>query len=155
MGLNPVADHERDASDFCPAGPFVTFAEHGSACSMHLDAAVGGHEAGSESIFAQTIDKAGIGRFHRWLLIVCGAANAADAVEIVAVSFILSPASDELELSGVEQVSVAWLHCFEVCSHCLLCPFVSLLGTCADTSTGSESASGLADRHDFRGHDAR
>jgi hypothetical protein len=40
------------------------------------------------------------------LLMVCGGANAADAVEILAVSFILPSAEDDLSLTGVEK---GWL----------------------------------------------
>ena len=44
--------------------------------------------------------------FLNQLLAVCGGANAADAVEILAVSFILPAAQDDLHLSGAEK---GWL----------------------------------------------
>ena len=44
--------------------------------------------------------------FLNQLLIVCGGANAADAVEILAVSFILPAAQDDLHLSGLQK---GWL----------------------------------------------
>jgi len=43
------------------------------------------------------------GRFQYLLLIVCGAANAADSVEILAVSFILPSAEKDLNLSSQEK----------------------------------------------------
>ena len=44
--------------------------------------------------------------FLNQLLLVCGGANAADAVEILAVSFILPSAQDDLQLSGLQK---GWL----------------------------------------------
>jgi len=50
--------------------------------------------------------RAGYGRFHYWLMLVCGWANASDAVEIIAISFLLPAAECELELSPARK---GWL----------------------------------------------
>ena len=45
-------------------------------------------------------------RFHYWLLFVCGWANASDAVEILAISFLLPSAECDLALSPARK---GWL----------------------------------------------
>jgi VNT family MFS transporter (synaptic vesicle glycoprotein 2) len=42
----------------------------------------------------------GFGRFHYLVLLICGLANASDAVEILCVSFILPAAECDLNLSS-------------------------------------------------------
>uniref|UniRef100_S4RX33 Synaptic vesicle glycoprotein 2 n=1 Tax=Petromyzon marinus TaxID=7757 RepID=S4RX33_PETMA len=48
----------------------------------------------------------GFGRFHAWLLVACGWANASDAVEILCVSFLLPTARCDLHLSTAD---MGWL----------------------------------------------
>ena len=43
---------------------------------------------------------AGFGKFHYWLLFVCGWANASDAVEILCISFVLPAATCDLKLTS-------------------------------------------------------
>jgi len=52
------------------------------------------------------IDKAGYGKFHYWLLWVCGWANASDAVEILCISFLLPSAECDLALTPARK---GWL----------------------------------------------
>jgi len=49
---------------------------------------------------------AGFGKFHYWLLFVCGWANASDAIEILCISFLLPSAKCDLKLTSSEQ---GWL----------------------------------------------
>ena len=41
----------------------------------------------------------GYGKFHLWLTIICGWANASDAIEILAISFLLPSAECDLDLT--------------------------------------------------------
>ena len=41
--------------------------------------------------------------FHYWLMFVCGWANAADAIEILCISFLLPSAECDLELTGARK----------------------------------------------------
>ncbi|XP_055078234.1 synaptic vesicle glycoprotein 2B isoform X2 [Periophthalmus magnuspinnatus] len=50
--------------------------------------------------FEEAVDEAGFGLFHWLLLVVCGWANASDAVEIMCVSFLLPTARCDLRLSS-------------------------------------------------------
>merc|ERR550519_3156761 len=43
---------------------------------------------------------AGYGKFHYWLLFVCGWANASDAVEVLCISFLLPSAECDLSLTS-------------------------------------------------------
>ena len=45
----------------------------------------------------------GYGRWHWWLAWVCGWANASDAVELLAISFLLPSAQCELELTNLRK----------------------------------------------------
>ena len=56
--------------------------------------------------YEDTLALIGTGRFHRQLLALCGWSNAADAVEIMSVSFLLPSATDDLDLSDNEK---GWL----------------------------------------------
>lgn len=49
--------------------------------------------------YETAIAAAGYGKFHYWLLLACGWANAADAVEILCVSFLLPAAECDLHLT--------------------------------------------------------
>ena len=49
---------------------------------------------------------AGFGRFHYWLLFVCGWANASDAIEILCISFVLPSATCDLDLTSGDK---GWL----------------------------------------------
>ncbi|XP_072291854.1 synaptic vesicle glycoprotein 2C [Eucyclogobius newberryi] len=50
--------------------------------------------------FEEAVEEAGFGSFHWLLLVVCGWANASDAVEILCVSFLLPTARCDLNLSS-------------------------------------------------------
>ncbi|CAJ1056162.1 synaptic vesicle glycoprotein 2C [Xyrichtys novacula] len=50
--------------------------------------------------YEQAVDKAGFGVFHYALLVVCGWANASDAVEILCVSFLLPTARCDMQLTS-------------------------------------------------------
>ncbi|KAL0967898.1 hypothetical protein UPYG_G00259390 [Umbra pygmaea] len=50
--------------------------------------------------YEEAVDEAGFGLFHGLLLVVCGWANASDAVEILCVSFLLPTARCDLKLSS-------------------------------------------------------
>ncbi|MBN3307838.1 SV2B protein, partial [Amia calva] len=50
--------------------------------------------------FEEAVEQAGFGLFHGILLVVCGWANASDAVEILCVSFLLPTARCDLQLSS-------------------------------------------------------
>ena len=65
-------------------------------------------EAGrkSEADYETAIHSAGFGKFHYWLLFVCGWANASDAVEILCISFVLPAATCDLELTTSDK---GWL----------------------------------------------
>lgn len=54
--------------------------------------------------YETAITNAGFGRFHYWLLFVCGWANASDAVEILCISFVLPAATCDLELTSEDKV---------------------------------------------------
>ncbi|XP_029910169.1 synaptic vesicle glycoprotein 2B [Myripristis murdjan] len=50
--------------------------------------------------YEEAVEEAGFGLFHAFLLVVCGWANASDAVEILCVSFLLPTARCDLQLSS-------------------------------------------------------
>ncbi|XP_066524782.1 synaptic vesicle glycoprotein 2B [Hoplias malabaricus] len=52
--------------------------------------------------YEEAVEKAGFGLFHGLLLLVCGWANASDAVEILCVSFLLPTARCDLQLSSAD-----------------------------------------------------
>ncbi|XP_056307635.1 synaptic vesicle glycoprotein 2B [Danio aesculapii] len=52
--------------------------------------------------YEEAVEKAGFGLFHWLLLVVCGWANASDAVEILCVSFLLPTARCDLQLSSAD-----------------------------------------------------
>jgi VNT family MFS transporter (synaptic vesicle glycoprotein 2) len=52
------------------------------------------------------LDIAGFGRFHYLLLLVCGLANASDAIEVLCISFQLPSAECELMLTNSDK---GWL----------------------------------------------
>ncbi|XP_075924017.1 synaptic vesicle glycoprotein 2B-like isoform X2 [Petromyzon marinus] len=54
----------------------------------------------------EALEHTGFGRFHAWLLVACGWANASDAVEILCVSFLLPTARCDLHLSTAD---MGWL----------------------------------------------
>jgi len=60
-------------------------------------------ERNTEDVESHSYDSAllscGYGKFHYWLCWVCGWANASDAVEIIAISFLLPSAECDLQLS--------------------------------------------------------
>jgi len=56
--------------------------------------------------YETAISSAGFGRFHYWLLFVCGWANASDAVEILCISFILPAATCDFSLTSEDK---GWL----------------------------------------------
>ncbi|CAB1421842.1 unnamed protein product [Pleuronectes platessa] len=62
------------------------------------------HEAGGSAerklTFEEAMEEAGFGLFHWLLLVVCGWANASDAVEILCVSFLLPTARCDLQLTS-------------------------------------------------------
>lgn len=53
--------------------------------------------------FQEAVEEAGFGLFHWLLLLVCGWANASDAVEILCVSFLLPTASCDLHLTSFDK----------------------------------------------------
>ena len=57
--------------------------------------------------YEQAVGAAGFGRFHYLHLFVCGWANAADAIEILCISFLLPTASCELGLTSADKVENA------------------------------------------------
>ncbi|KAG7473318.1 hypothetical protein MATL_G00094400 [Megalops atlanticus] len=52
--------------------------------------------------YEEAVEEAGFGCFHGLLLVVCGWANASDAVEILCVSFLLPTARCDLQLSSAD-----------------------------------------------------
>jgi len=50
--------------------------------------------------YETALEATGYGKFHYWLLVVCGWANAADAVEILCVAFLLPSAECDLRLTS-------------------------------------------------------
>jgi len=56
--------------------------------------------------FESALKIAGFGKFHYWLLFVCGWANASDAIEILCISFLLPAAQCDLQLTSEEK---GWL----------------------------------------------
>ncbi len=56
--------------------------------------------------YEEALNAAGYGRFHVWFLLVCGWANASDAVEVLCISFLLPAAECDLELSSSDK---GWL----------------------------------------------
>uniref|UniRef100_W5L4P5 Synaptic vesicle glycoprotein 2 n=1 Tax=Astyanax mexicanus TaxID=7994 RepID=W5L4P5_ASTMX len=52
--------------------------------------------------YEEAVEEAGFGLFHGLLLLVCGWANASDAVEILCVSFLLPTARCDLQLSSAD-----------------------------------------------------
>lgn len=57
----------------------------------------------SRADYETAIAATGYGRFHYWLLLASGWANAADAVEILCVSFLLPAAQCDLKLSSEDK----------------------------------------------------
>ncbi|XP_033904382.3 synaptic vesicle glycoprotein 2C [Acipenser ruthenus] len=55
---------------------------------------------GPKFSYEEAVEEAGFGLFHGLLLVVCGWANASDAVEILCVSFLLPTARCDLQLSS-------------------------------------------------------
>lgn len=53
--------------------------------------------------YEEAVEKAGFGLFHWLLLVVCGWANASDAVEMLCVSFLLPTARCDLQLSSADK----------------------------------------------------
>jgi len=53
--------------------------------------------------FETALQQTGYGKFHYWLAMVCGWANASDAVEILCVSFLLPSAECDLQLTPVKK----------------------------------------------------
>jgi len=53
--------------------------------------------------YETAIEATGYGKFHYWLLLVCGWANAADAVELLCVSFLLPSAECDLRLTSYDK----------------------------------------------------
>lgn len=53
--------------------------------------------------YETAISATGYGKFHYWLLLACGWANAADAVEIICVSFLLPSAECDLFLTSTDK----------------------------------------------------
>lgn len=53
-----------------------------------------------EAEFEDALEECGYGRFHYILLFICGWANASDAIEIIAVSFLLPSAECDLDLDS-------------------------------------------------------
>ena len=62
--------------------------------------------SGKRADYETAIAKTGFGKFHYWLLFVCGWANASDAIEILCISFVLPSASCDLNLSSEDK---GWL----------------------------------------------
>ncbi|XP_067829475.1 synaptic vesicle glycoprotein 2C isoform X2 [Heptranchias perlo] len=56
--------------------------------------------------FEEAVEEAGFGRFHMALLVICGWANASDAIEILCVSFLLPTARCDLQLGTAD---MGWL----------------------------------------------
>jgi len=56
--------------------------------------------------YETAISSAGFGKFHYWLLFVCGWANASDAVEILCISFVLPAATCDFALTSEDK---GWL----------------------------------------------
>ncbi|CAM9909792.1 unnamed protein product [Lampetra planeri] len=84
------------ASSPCPGGPRPS--PDGDAEPLDDDDDGCSHE--------EALEHTGFGRFHAWLLVVCGWANASDAVEILCVSFLLPTARCDLHLSTAD---MGWL----------------------------------------------
>jgi VNT family MFS transporter (synaptic vesicle glycoprotein 2) len=55
----------------------------------------------NDNIYEECLSMIGFGKFQILLLIVCGMANASDAIEILCVSFVLPTAQCELKMSSV------------------------------------------------------
>jgi hypothetical protein len=55
----------------------------------------------NDNIYEECLSLIGFGKFQIILLIVCGMANASDAIEILCVSFVLPTAQCELNMSSV------------------------------------------------------
>lgn len=62
-----------------------------------------GESAQTRLSYEEAVEKAGFGLFHWLLLVVCGWANASDAVEILCVSFLLPTARCDLLLSSSDK----------------------------------------------------
>jgi VNT family MFS transporter (synaptic vesicle glycoprotein 2) len=61
-------------------------------------------EPGSgDTDYETAISKTGYGKFHYWLMFVCGWANASDAIEILCISFLLPSAECDLELTSARK----------------------------------------------------
>lgn len=64
------------------------------------------HAPGRMTPYDSALDAAGTGAYQLAMLLVCGLANAADGVEVLAMSFVLPSASDDLGLSSPDK---GWL----------------------------------------------
>ena len=58
-------------------------------------------DSDEEGDYERAVAATGYGRFHYALLLVCGWANASDAIEIICISFLLPSAECDLELTEV------------------------------------------------------
>lgn len=58
------------------------------------------------TVYEDALEIAGIGPFHWSLVLLCGWANAADAVEVLSISFILPNVEEQFGLTGLEK---GWL----------------------------------------------
>ena len=52
-----------------------------------------------DSLYEKCLATIGFGKFHYFLLLVCGLANASDAIEILCISFVLPSAECDLKMS--------------------------------------------------------
>ncbi|XP_030630226.1 synaptic vesicle glycoprotein 2B [Chanos chanos] len=74
--------------------------EEGDVIFERISYGVNGGENQRKLSHEEAIEEAGFGLFHGLLLVVCGWANASDAVEILCVSFLLPTARCDLQLSS-------------------------------------------------------
>uniref|UniRef100_A0A8C1IWC3 Synaptic vesicle glycoprotein 2 n=1 Tax=Cyprinus carpio TaxID=7962 RepID=A0A8C1IWC3_CYPCA len=85
--------------------------------STHIDENDDQASSRKKLSYEEAVEKAGFGLFHWLLLVVCGWANASDAVEILCVSFLLPTARCDLHLTSADMglltasifLGVAWL----------------------------------------------
>jgi len=65
-----------------------------------------GSDSDDEVSYEDALDECGYGKFHYLLLLVCGWANASDAIEIICISFLLPSAECDLDLTAARK---GWL----------------------------------------------
>lgn len=70
--------------------------------STHIDENDDQASSRKKLSYEEAVEKAGFGLFHWLLLVVCGWANASDAVEILCVSFLLPTARCDLHLTSAD-----------------------------------------------------